>query len=127
MTLNLKRTEFSDDGVFGELSDESGKILFYTLEHSYGGQAKLDTGAHKCLLGAHRLHGMTSDFQTYEITGVLGHAGILFHWGNFNKDSDGCVLLGQSRVGKMVTSSKDAFAAFMALTDEAQSFELIVC
>lgn len=130
MTLKLNRIEFREDGIFSELLDESGKVLAHTLEHSYDLKPKLYDGAFTCVRGPHRLNGMTSIFETFEITGVKGHSNILFHWGNWNKDSEGCVLLGsgiaQSSQGQMVTNSKVAFQEFMALLSGFNSFSLIV-
>ncbi len=74
----------------------------------------------------HRLHGMTEDFETFEIRGVPGHTGILFHWGNYNQDSDGCVLLGSARNGDMIVNSREEFANFMELQKGINNFELVV-
>lgn len=122
--------EYRDDGIFSELKDEKGKVLAHTLEHSYDKKPKLDLGAYKCVRGKHRLHGMVSDFETFEVKGVPGHTGILFHVGNFNSESDGCLLLGegiaQSSKGQMVVGSKIAFKDFMNLMEGQNSFTLIV-
>ena len=130
MTLYLCREEKREDGIFSELRDESGKVLFQTLDHSYDCVPKLFDGTFKCVRGMHRLEGMTSDFETFEITGVTGHTDILFHSGNWNKDSAGCVLLGlgiaQSPQGQMLTSSHQAFAEFIELTKGIDSFTLVV-
>jgi len=54
------------------------------------------------------------------IMGVSGRGLILIHWGNFNSDTLGCVLIGErfkdiDGDGELdVTSSKDSFKAFMA-------------
>jgi hypothetical protein len=64
------------------------------------------------------------------VTGVAGHTGLLFHWGNWNRDSDGCILTGEafadSAKGEMVTNSRASFARFMALQDGFDSFQLEV-
>lgn len=31
----------------------------------------------------------------YCVAGVIGRDGIFFHWGNFVKDTDGCILIGK--------------------------------
>jgi hypothetical protein len=130
MTLFLKREESREDGIFSVLDDASGKVLFYTLEHSYAGNPKLYSGTFKCIRGMHRLEGMTHSFETFEITGVTGHSNILFHAGNWNKDSSGCVLLGlgiaQSPQGQMITGSKQAFAEFIELTKSLDTFYLVI-
>lgn len=76
------------------------------------------------------MHGMTEDFETFEITGVPGHSNLLFHWGNFNQDSEGCILLGERTAeegnGEMITNSRAAFARFMGIQAGIGSFDLIV-
>ena len=62
---------------------------------------------------------------------VKGHYGILFHVGNYNEDSEGCILLGTgfgntSSKGKMITASKQAFKQFMEMLKETDLFTLIV-
>ncbi len=128
--MKLNRTSFEEDGIFGDLTQDDGTHIAETLEHAFlqndGSYApKLNEGTHTCVLGEHELdHG--GPFQAYEITGVPGHSGILFHVGNYNTDSNGCVLLGELRLGPMITNSKVTFDAFMALTNGANSFELVV-
>lgn len=122
--------EYRDDGIFSELRDETGKVIAHTLEHSYDKKPKVELGAYKCVRGPHRLHGMVSDFETFEITGVQGHTGVLFHWGNWNDDSNGCVLLGEgiaaSQKGQMVTNSRKTFQEFMDMLEGQNSFTLMV-
>lgn len=124
-SLTLTRTRFCSEGIFGELSKD-GERLAYTLEHSYNDKPKLPVGEFTCVRGQHRLHGMTADFTTFEVTGVAGHAGILFHWGNYNCDSEGCILLGLQTSETMVSNSKQAFADFMLTMEGIGSFALIV-
>lgn len=137
MKLLLKRTEYRKDGIFGILQDEDGNKLYNTCEHAYlqedGSYApKLNLGLHTCNRGKHRLHGMTADFETFEITGVPDHTGILFHWGNYNEDSEGCVLLGAHALlppgvnRAMITDSRDTFTRFMRLVQDLKTFDLEV-
>jgi hypothetical protein len=134
MNLILTRKERRADGVFSELSDEAGRVLFHTLEHAYpagdGYEPKIPNGTFTCRRGEHRLHGMTESFSTFEITGVLGHQNLLFHWGNFNRDSEGCILVGekvaQAGQEEMITNSRAAFARFLALQAGLDLFPLTV-
>lgn len=129
MTLTLTRKDFREDGIFSELTDEKGKSLAITLEHSYDNKPKLYDGTFNCVKGIHRLHNNVP-FETFEITGVKGHTGILFHVGNYNDDSDGCVLVGTDVKDpgeiRMVTHSLIAFSKFMGLVEKLSSFTLIV-
>lgn len=135
MNLTLTRREFRADGIFGVLTGAAGVVVAHTLEHAYptpdgSWTPKLYAGTFTCQRGPHRLHGMTEDFITFEIMGVVDHEGILFHWGNFNRNSEGCVLLGEAEVDAggqhMVTASRATFERFMALQVGCETFELTV-
>lgn len=137
MNLILKNIDFLNDGIFGLLVDVDGNVLFHTLQHAYdSGQGngsyapKLKPGDYNCVRGLHRLERMTQDFTTFEITNVPGHTNILFHVGNYNEDSEGCVLLGLDEIdsnGKhMLISSRVAFQEFMELLKDLNSFTLTV-
>jgi hypothetical protein len=130
VSFKLTRKQFRVDGIFSELSDSKGNIVAYTLEHSYGNAPKITNGVWKCVRGPHRLHNMTEDFITFEITGILGHKDLLFHWGNYNKDSEGCVLMGESDLMnagvEMITNSKTTFGKWMTSLDGIDEFELTV-
>ena len=114
--MRLLRSEFRDDGIIGTLYNEQGDQLAVTLEHAYDGQPKLPAGHYLCKRGKHQLK-HSDPFETFEVTGVTGHTGILFHTGNWNKDSDGCILLGRTVTGStegwMITNSHLTFAYFM--------------
>lgn len=134
MTLTLIRDQFRKDGILSTLRAEDASVIAITLEHAYSNNAKwqpkLPNGTYTCKRGAHRLHGMTSDFETFEVIKVKGHSGILFHKGNYNKDSEGCILLGkqtfESDSGIMVTSSKITFNKFINMLKGIDSFTLLV-
>lgn len=136
MKLTLKRAEFRKDGIFGDLfCDETGDHLASTLEHSYPKgddfAPKLPDGVYACERGPHRLKADADPFETFEIKGVPGHWGILFHVGNYNRDSQGCVLIGTgigwtAKKEKMIVGSKLAFDRFMKRLEGHQSFTLTV-
>ena len=135
ITYKLIRREYEEDGIFSELMDDKGKLISHTLEHAYddgkgGWVPKITPGTHLCVRGPHRLHNMTSDFETFEVTGISGHSDLLFHVGNWNSDSEGCILMGngiaQSRQGQMVTASRPCFEEFMKNLAGVDSFNLEV-
>ena len=95
----LKRKEFGVGGIISDFTFHGELSPFMvTLEHAYffngAYTPKLHNGVYTCVRGPHRLHGMIDFFSTFEITKVSGHSGILFHWGNYNEDSEGCILTG---------------------------------
>jgi hypothetical protein len=127
-TLQLNRIRKDPTGVYSELLDQDGYRICYTLEHSYqiGSQwdAKLQPGTYKCVKGTHQLHDGVG-FQTFEVTGVIGHSGILFHKGNLEKDSEGCLLVGIIMQNDQMVSSGLAFDKFLNLMGD-QDFMLEV-
>lgn len=133
MDLNLIRKEKKQEGIFGEIPE----LSLVTLEHSYpledgidivGYQSKIPLGTYVCQLGLHRLKGMGQSFATYELMNVPEHTGILFHIGNYNKDSDGCILLGTyADMGMdMIVGSRIAFNIFLRAQKEIDSFTLTI-
>lgn len=136
MTFTLKRIQYEADGIFGRLMDDAGNVVAVTLEHAFfqaDGSVlpKLYNGTFTCVLGDHTLEHHPAPFKAYEIIGVVGHSKILIHFGNFNRDSDGCVLVGSAMIQgsagqNMITNSQNTFAEFMKLTAGIESFALIV-
>lgn len=138
MDLALARSSRREDGIFSNLLTNDDHEVCTTLTHAYwvdGEWApKLPNGEWTCERGKHRLHGMTEDFETFEITGVPGHTGLLFHWGNLNRDSEGCELTGDAIAEypagaphtEMVTNSRAAFKRFMDLQVGVDRFQLKV-
>jgi len=86
MDLVLTRTLKHPDGIFSTLSALDGGVVCVAISHAYddgagGGEPKVPNGTYTCVRGTHQLeHG--APFETFEITGVEGHSGILFHIGN---------------------------------------------
>lgn len=134
MDLALNRNQFSQDGVFGTLEDMTGKQIAVTLEHAYAGTSswisKIPDGKYACVRGQHQLLGMSQPFETFMILNVPNHTGILFHTGNYNEDSDGCVLVGDTVTtvngARAISSSRLTFAEFMEIQDGVESFDLTV-
>lgn len=132
--LTLTRTEFSSQGIFGMLIDDSHTILLNTLEHAYAQtqglmshstswSPKIPAGKYTCIRGMHAL-GNLIPFETFEITKVPGHTGCLIHPGNSEADSEGCVLLGMLRQGGYILSSRKAFSEFMKSVEGLEQFTL---
>lgn len=137
MNLTLTRKQYRADGIFSELTDPNGNVIAQTLEHAFpesgdSWEPKIPNGTYICIKGQHQLLSMTKPFTTYEITGVTGHTNLLFHMGNFDENSEGCILLGESlaydsdRKEQMVTHSDATFAAFMEMQNGIDSFTLTV-
>jgi hypothetical protein len=130
MNFILKRLRFTPDGIFGELRTEAGDLFCQTLEHAFlsgdGWTPAVPVGTYTCVRGTHQLAGHAQPFETFEVTHVPGHTGILFHKGNWNADSSGCILLGLEAEEKMILESERAFDRFMDLQKGLASFNLVV-
>jgi hypothetical protein len=121
-------------GVLGELTTSEGVLVCVTLEHAYASGdiflAKLAPGTYTCKRGVHKLSNL-NPFEAFEVQNVPWFqgapvSGILLHKGNYNKDSEGCILLG-SKVGLgCILDSGAAFDKFMALQDGVNEFTLEV-
>lgn len=129
MNMVLKRQDAGPTGVFSTLQPERlPNPVFYTVEHSYQTGLvwlpKLPPGLYVCKRGMHQLH--SGPIETFEITNVPGHTGVLFHPGNKESASEGCVCLGMSRQGDAVLESRRAFDWLMSMQQGLSSFMLTV-
>ena len=127
MKLRLVRTSVIESGAYGVLHREDGTPFILTLEHTYEGLfVKIPDGVYTC----RRTHFIAGGYDTYEICEVPGCARILFHIGNWESNSNGCVLVGTSfeiivdRPG--VSASSQAFREFMHVVGLEQEFQLVV-
>ena len=136
MINTLRYLDRGPDGVYGDFTfDGDVKPFMVFGTHSYQ-QADnswspiVQPGQYECVRGIHALHDGIK-FETFEITGVAGHTGILFHKGNFPwSESQGCTLVGQQfteyQGKKMVTNSGATFTAWMTKLADIDEFDLIV-
>lgn len=141
MKFLLKRGDYERTGIFGVLSsddlpeivDVPSAFICQTLEHAYpvetpvGYAPKVPLGVYTCVRGIHQLEKMTHSFETFQVMNVPGHTNILFHSGNVNADSAGCILLGlKNDNDKEILESRIAFQLFMSRLEGQNSFELTV-
>ena len=112
--------EVAGQGVFGAML-ENNIPFCVALTHAYGpdGLPIVRAGEYLCQLGTHALEDGVP-FQTYEIKGIEGHSGLLFHSLNYESQSKGCIGLGHSFMlfGNVpgISESKAGFAEFMSRT-----------
>lgn len=125
----LLRDTIEKEGIFGTLRSGSDEEICKTLEHAFpvvgGFRAKIPVGTFVCVRGVHQLFG-GSPFETFEVTGVDGHSGLLFHPGNWNADSNGCILVGEAVQNKALFRSRVAFLDLMNRLRTVESFVLNV-
>lgn len=129
MKWTLTRKQYRADGIFGDLVSQDGLTVFKTLEHAYkiedehypksvGYFPKIHEGFHPCILYKSPKHG-----YMVPLLNALDDQGHMFeiHIGNYNKDSDGCILIGDKMIvdhdtgGFMIAHSEKTFEKLMAL------------
>lgn len=137
--LVLTRTKRSGDGTFGHLVLPSGRVLFTCEEEWHdnsNGISCIPAGTYTCDRTIYYKH----DFPTFEVTGVPHRSRILFHPGNTEEDTQGCILLGmrldelvvvdedthQRKAKQAVISSQVAFRRFMGELAGVNRFTLTI-
>ena len=126
--LKLVRVAYIEDGTFGVLFDEDTPFCL-TLEREWRGNERnvscIPTGIYSCGRIISPKFG-----NTFKVRNVPGRSHILFHKGNIEDDSHGCVILGEE-YGKhkdkvAILSSGRAFSEFWERTKGLMNFELEV-
>jgi len=134
--FELHRVAVRPDGAFGVLLHD-GLPFAVTLERTYptlsSGEAavlsrtpKIPVGVHRCTRSFFHRGG----YSTFEVH-VPGHSRLLFHRGNTEKDSEGCILVAES-FGELgaepaILESVMGFAEFMRRASSVGTeFQLVV-
>ena len=133
--MKLIRKDFRTDGIFGQLFKDDNTFFCYTLEHAFvfGDEAPspaVHAGSYLCVRGDHTLPHKKDPFETFMLTEVPGHTGILIHPGNYQDDSSGCILVGDSIImsgrGQMITNSTATWLKLLEILKDTDSFFLTV-
>ncbi len=126
--FKLVRVAYIEDGTFGVLLDEETPFCL-TLEREWKenrrGESCIPTAIYSCSRLISPKFG-----NTFEICNVPNRSHILFHKGNIEDDSHGCVILGEE-YGKYknkiaILSSGRAFSEFWNRLKGLWNFELEV-
>lgn len=93
--LILKRTHMRPDATLGELQTEAGERICYTLEEPWRDNKRrvscIPPGTYPWAPKPHRSQ------KRWILSGVPGRDGIEIHIGNSLLDTEGCILVGNSR------------------------------
>ena len=137
-TIVLKRIGENIDGIFGVLLEELNGQLFpfvVTLEKKWDSNKPfvscIPLGEFTCKRIISKTYG-----ETFEIFGVTGRDNVLFHWGNFQDNSQGCILIAEyfekifnKKTGEFqngIADSKKGFQQFMDILKGNDSFKLLI-
>ena len=146
MKLTLKRTRKSASCTIGELYI-NGKRFCYTLEDTdrglkssmsldqikkakVNGETCIPAGTYAVDMDTvspkYQARGANSTyakigFKLPRLLNVPGYEGVLMHIGNYPKDTEGCILVGEAvaRSGEAINSSTNAFWALYNELDKA--------
>lgn len=125
--LTLRRFANTPMGAFGSIAIPDGPTL-YTCEDQWRnnvvGDSCIPAGVYKCKARPYYAKG----YDAIEVTNVPGRSHILFHIGNTNVDTRGCILVG-SALGYVkgqwaVTDSTNAFKNILMPWFDGEEFEL---
>lgn len=121
--MQLQRAMRDKKMAVGILSDNLGTIFFTTIE---GNPIPAGTYQVKRMpASANPRHG-----ECFEVLNVPGRSDILFHAGNTQHDSTGCILLGYGfsrfREQPAISQSQDALQRFKLFTAKLDGFMLVV-
>jgi len=129
LSLRLVRvTSHPKHGTFGTLT-LGGRPICLTLEPYYNDNnpntSCIPTGNYVCRRVRSQTHG-----ETYEVTDVANRSYILFHKGNRDINSRGCILLGEEYGSLMgdwaILGSRKAHDEFMRRTKDERFFFLTI-
>jgi hypothetical protein len=131
-TIIIKRIASNNDGLFGVLIEKhiKGDIPFaVTLERNYldnqSNISSIPAGEYTCK----RYHSFTFG-ETFQVTNVPNRDYILFHKGNTEDDSCGCILLAEmfeSLNNKIaILQSSKGYKEFMTRLKGIDEFKLII-
>lgn len=128
MKLKLVRVAQANDAMMGVLCVQ-GSPEFVTLEDAWKQNQRqvscIPAGTYKVLPRKSPKFG-----PTWQVMDVPGRDHILFHAGNTNKDTHGCILVGLQfgKIGKesAILSSRSAFLRFLDLMKDTPEAELTI-
>ena len=130
MTM-VKITRIATDpnnGTFGVLVID-GEPVCVTLEpysrDNVNNISNIPPGQYICYRYSSKKHP-----NTFVVANVQGRSGILFHTGNIDEDTEGCIILGKEygKIGNnwAVLYSKPAFKIFMNKLKNIKQFKLTI-
>ena len=125
MDLILTREDQTDKRTIGSLDSEG--IELSTLENPWEDNEPyiscIPAGEYHC----ERVNSPRFG-NTFQILEVPDRTHILFHWGNYEKDTLGCILLGLYPLPErdMIARSRKAFGQFIKHTELISSFNLTI-
>lgn len=114
MILELKRKIFTDDSTIGEISID-GKFVCYTLEDKVRdvkiqNVTAIPYGKYEMIIN------FSNRFQQYMplLLKVPGFEGVRIHSGNKSADTEGCILVGSTKLVNFIGNSRTTYRSLFA-------------
>lgn len=128
MEILVKRKIFTDKSTIGEMSLD-GAFQCYTLEDrrradgvKIAHQTAIPSGTYDVIIG----HSNRFNRQMPRVQNVPMFDGILIHYGNTAVDTDGCILVGNTKAVDFIGESRLAFSALFEKLQAADSITLTI-
>ena len=125
MLLTLNRYSFGEDSTIGRLY-VNGRFEAFTLEDKVRPEGVKIAGSTAISEGHYEVIIDRSNRFKREVPHILDvpmFEGIRIHWGNRSKDTEGCILLGQTAGKDFIGHSVESFNAFFEKLEEALKTE----
>jgi hypothetical protein len=126
MEILLKRVHKTATSTIGELSVD-GKFECYTLEDverkvKVKNETAIPKGKYKVVITPSNR--FKRDLPL--LLKVPGFEGIRIHSGNTNHDTEGCILVGQTRAADFINKSRKAFDKLFAKMQKAKEINITI-
>jgi len=125
MELKLIRDTFTEDSTIGKLYIDN--VYFSETLEDKVRDVKIQNitaipyGRYEVIINFSNRFQM----QMPLLINVPNYEGVRIHWGNYSKDTDGCILLGTTRATNFIGNSKTAFGNFMSILKKLSKTEKI--
>ena len=126
MKLYLKRIHKTEHSTIGELYID-GKFQCYTLEDverevKIKNETEIPKGTYKIVI----TYSNRFKKQLPLLLNVPNFEGIRIHSGNTNHDTEGCILIGQTRSNDFIGSSRNAFNELFKKIKNEKNIEITI-
>lgn len=125
MELQVKRTDLTDESTIGEFS-VNGQFECYTLEDKVrpvkiAGKTAIPPGRYEVIVNFSQRFGRLLPL----LLNVPGFEGVRIHPGNTDADTEGCILVGDTKKPNFVGDSRPAFERLFEKLKVASTTEKI--
>ena len=125
MEIVVQRKESDQDSTIGTMSI-NGEFFCYTLEDpvrevKIPNITAIPEGRYEVIIN------FSNRFQRQMplLLNVPNYEGVRIHYGNYSKDTDGCILLGMTEGKDFIGQSRNAFKDFMEVLSQVSTQEKI--